>query len=238
MSSGQKKTDAAAVSNIDPDLKFRVTESYKAVRTNIMFSLIKKECKTVVITSSLPGEGKSTVAVNLAISLAQTDFRVLLVDTDLRKPKVNRFLNLPNVPGLTNLLGGMNTVQEVLHSTKYPNLQVICAGVTVPNPSEMLASEQMTEFVASVQGQYDYVIFDSTPINLVSDGLPLAKNSDGVILVVRDRRSNHKDLEKTIKSLELIDAKILGFVLNGVETAKRHRYRYGYGYGYGYGPKS
>ncbi|MBQ9414970.1 MAG: CpsD/CapB family tyrosine-protein kinase, partial [Clostridia bacterium] len=141
--SPEKKAETSLTDKMDGALKFKVVESYKALRVNIMFSIIKKGCKSFVVSSSMPGEGKSTIAVNTAIALSQMDARVLLIDSDLRRPKVNRFFGLQSTPGLSNYLIGMNTIDEVLHSTPYPNLKVFCAGSRVPNPSELLASAQM-----------------------------------------------------------------------------------------------
>ena len=221
----KKRMVDSSLTEIDSSVKFRVTESYKAIRTNLIFSLMKKGCKTVVISSPLPSEGKSTSSVNIAISLAQTDMKVLLIDTDLRKPKIHRFLNINNVPGLTNYLGGMNALSDIIHQTKYPNLHVICSGTTVPNPSEMLASEQMQEFIEKLKEQYD-----STPLNIVSDALPLIKNSDGLILMIRENSSTYTELDKALNALELIDAKVLGIVLNGAQNSEHAKYNYSYKY--------
>lgn len=237
----QKSTSSitAKSEKVDEALKFRVVESYKALRANIMFSIIKSGCKSFVISSSLPSEGKSTIAVNTAIALSQTDARVLLIDTDLRRPKVNRFLGLSNTPGLSNYLIGMNTLDEVLHATSYPNLTVFCAGSRVPNPSELLASSQMETLLEQLREKFDYIVIDSAPLNVVSDTYPLIKKTDGVLLVVYQNRSSYKELDKTLKNLEVMDAKVLGFVMNGVTNKrKRSYYNSKYGYGYGYGNKS
>lgn len=234
----KKKNDGVNIAaNLDSDLRFRVTESYKSIRTNLCFSLIKSGCKTVVISSSLPGEGKSTVAVNIAISLAQMDVRVLLIDCDIRKPKVHRFLSLPSVPGLSNTLSSMNDLGEALHETKYANLDVICSGTTVPNPAELLASEQMNTLLQNLQQKYDYIILDTPPLNVVSDAIPLIKQSDGVVLVVRENRSTSTELKQTVESLQIVDGKIIGLILNDVDTKRKRysSYHYKYGYGYGYG---
>lgn len=234
-----KQDGANIAADLDSDLRFRVSESYKSIRTNLTFSLIKSGCKTVIISSSLPSEGKSTVAVNVAISLAQMDVRVLLIDCDIRKPKVHRFLSLPSVPGLSNLLSSMNDLSEVTHETKYANLDVICSGTTVPNPAELLASEQMQTLLQNLQQKYDYIIIDTPPLNVVSDAVPLIKNSDGVVLVVRENRSTTTELRQTVESLQMVDAKIIGLILNDVDSRRKryrsYRYNYGYGYGYGYG---
>ncbi len=225
----------------DEALKFRVVESYKTLRANIMFSIIHSGCKCFVISSSLPGEGKSTISVNTAIALSQTEARVLLIDTDLRRPKVNRFLDLPGTPGLSNYLIGMNSLEEVLHKTNYPNLTVLCSGSRVPNPSELLASDNMEALLNLLKTQFDYIILDSAPLNVVSDTYPLIKKTDGVLLVVYQNRSDYKELDKTLKSIEVVGGKVLGLVLNAAKPKRKRSYysdgRYGYG-GYGYGSSS
>ena len=220
------------ITEIDENIRFRVTESYKAIRTNLVLSIIKQGCKTVVVSSSLPGEGKSTASVNLAISLAQTEAKVLLIDCDLRKSRVHRFFKFQISPGLTNLLGDMATVEEAVQSTGYPNLQVICAGMKAPNPSELLASEQMAGLLRGFSERYDYIILDSPPINVVSDALPLIKLSDGVVMVVRENTTTFPTVTAALKNLELVDAKILGFVVNGVKEngGKYSNYKYKYKY--------
>ena len=223
---------------MDETLKFRVVESYKTLRANIMFSIIHSGCKCFVISSSLPGEGKSTISVNTAIALSQTDARVLLVDTDLRRPKVNRFLGLTGTPGLSNYLIGMNSLEEVLHSTNYPNLTVMCSGSRVPNPSELLASDNMEALLKLLRTQFDYIVLDSAPLNVVSDTYPLIKKTDGVLLVVYQNRSDYKELDKTIKSLDVMDGKILGLVFNGAKSKHKRSYYSDGKYGYGYGPGS
>lgn len=225
---------------MDEALKFRVVESYKTLRANIMFSIIHSGCKCFVISSSLPGEGKSTISVNAAIALSQTEARVLLIDTDLRRPKVNRFLDLPGTPGLSNYLIGMNSLDEVIHKTDYPNLSVLCSGSRVPNPSELLASENMEALLDLLKTQFDYIVLDSAPLNVVADTYPLIKKTDGVLLVVYQNRSDYRELDKTLKSLEVVGGKVLGLVFNGAKPKrKRSYYSDGkYGYGYGYGPTS
>lgn len=228
--------------NIDSAQKFRIEESYKSIRANIMLSVMKKGCKTIVVSSSAPGEGKTTTTANLAITIAEADQRVLLIDCDLRKPKIHHYFSLPNAPGLTNYLGASvnnsNNSKDIdlfsiIHKTKYQNLSVITSGSIPPNPAEILGSEPMTEFLEEVSKDFDYIIIDSTPINVVSDALPIIRESDGVVLVVRSYSSTHPELQKTLNSLKFIDAKILGFVVN-YETGKGARYgsfykKYGYG---------
>lgn len=219
----QSKDDNAA-------LNFQIKEAYKTARTNLVFSVIKDGCKKIVITSSYNSEGKTTTAVNLAIALAQqVDVKVLLIDCDLRKPKVDRFFSLSAAPGLTNVLGRIVKLDETIHTTKVENLDVLCSGVIPPNPSELLASEAMKELVAGLEPQYDYIIFDTPPINVVVDALPLITDSDGVVIVVREGKSTYPDLKKTMAALKRVDAKVLGMIMNGVEikTGKEgYLYRY------------
>lgn len=222
-------------SELDDRLKFKITEAYKVVRTNILFSLLKEGCKKIVISSSLAGEGKTTSAVHVAISLAQMNKKVLLIDADLRKPTLNQFFSLKNSLGLTNHLGHMAEVKDIINETAFQNLSVICAGLTVPNPSELLASSEMSFFLKDIESQYDYIIIDTPPLNVVIDALPLIDYSDGVILIVKAGASTFPALNKTIKSLEIINGKILGIIMNTVETKKKE----GYGYSnYGYYGKS
>lgn len=224
---------------MDPTLKFRVEEAYKSIRTNIMLSVLKKGCKIIVVSSSVAGEGKTTTTTNLAISIAQADQRVLLIDGDLRKPKVHHYFSIPNAPGLTNYLGAAANSRSsqkvdlfsIIHPTEYKNLSVIASGSIPPNPAEILGSEMMVDFLQSVSEHFDYIIIDTPPVNVVSDALPVIRESDGMVLVVRANSSTHPELQKALDALKFIDAKVLGFVVN-YESQKKSGYSY-YKYGYG-----
>ncbi len=240
--------------NISSDLKFRIEEAYKSIRANIMFSVVKKGCKIIVVSSSLPNEGKTTTTVNLAASISQADQRVLLIDGDLRKPKIHQYFSVSSAPGLTDYLSDVASARHkmdifgIIHPTKYENLSVITSGTIPPNPAELLGSDFMRDFLNGISKDFDYIIIDTPPLNVVSDALPLIRESDGIVLVVRDNQTTHPELQKAISSLEFIDAKILGFVVNFVESkagkgngASYDSYNYGgfgprrrYGY-YGYG---
>lgn len=211
---------------------FIVREAYKSIRTNIVLSILKKGCKRIIISSSIPGEGKTTTSSNIAVSLSQMEKKVLLIDADLRKPKIYKALNLPNTPGLTNVLSGLSTLDKAINKTKSSYLSVLCSGISVPNPSEMLASEALSELITEMEAYYDYIIIDTPPINVVADSLPLIKKSDGVLLVVRPYFNTHIELQKTIKSLQFIDAKILGFVLNNIPQDKISKFKGKYNYSY------
>ena len=138
--------------NMDPAQKFRIEEAYKSIRTNIMLSILKKGCKTIVVSSGSPAEGKTTTTINLAISIAQADQRVLLIDCDLRKPKMHHYFGVSNAPGLTNYIsdsvknnGPKTDLYSIIHRTEFPNLSLLCAGSIPPNPAELLGSEPMAD---------------------------------------------------------------------------------------------
>ncbi len=246
MGKKNKKKDSSASNRfllknaiMDPGLKFRVDEAYKSIRTNIMLSVMKEGCKTIVVTSSVASEGKTTTTTNLAISISQANQRVLLIDGDLRKPKIHHYFSIPNAPGLTNYLGasvnsrGSQKIDlfSVIHPTEYKNLSVMASGSIPPNPAEILGSEPMANFLKALSEHFDYIIIDSPPVNVVSDALPVIRESDGVIVVVRANASTHPELQKALDSLKFIDAKVIGFVVN-YETEKKSKYGY-YKYGYG-----
>lgn len=231
MKKQQSKRTTVLDVQMNPEMKFKLTESYKVARTNIAFSVLKQECKKIVVISSLAGEGKSTSAVNIAISLAQQmNVRVLLIDCDLRKPQVNRFFDLKNVPGLTDYLGRLCEKKDIIHTIENETLSVICCGTMVPNPSELLASDAMKEFLQSMEEEYDYIIIDTSPINVVIDALPLMKLTDGAAIVVKEGVSTHIELSKTIDKLKMADAKILGIILNNAKLQSKSNYKYSYTY--------
>lgn len=203
-----------------------------------MLSVIKNGCKTIVVSSSNAGEGKTTTSINLAISLSQADQRVLLIDGDLRKPKIHHYFSIPNAPGLTNFLSDVANNKSrnadlfnTVHPTEIANLSIITSGSIPPNPAEILGSELMSEFLKEISKHFDYIIIDTPPINVVSDALPVVRMSDGIIVVIKSNSSTHPELAKTIEALKFIQANILGFVVNFVEN-KSSRYSKKYGYTY------
>ena len=207
---------------------FAAKEAYRTIRTNLMFSLAKKGCRTILFTSSVQGEGKTTTAANVAFSLARSNKKVLLVDLDLRRPRVHRLVKKPNSPGLTNILSGFSTVEEACHRKVFPNLDVICAGTLSPNPSELVASEGMAELLKKMQPEYDFIILDTPPVNVVSDALTLVDHIDGIILIVRPNFTPRKEVQKAIEQIRFVGGKILGVVANAVTTEKKRAYgRYG-----------
>lgn len=230
---------------------FFIREAYKTLRTNTMFALAEQNgCKAVVVTSSLQGEGKSTTALNLAISFAQMENRVLLIDCDLRRPKLARLLDKRANVGLSNLLLDPSLLASAVLQSGIAHLDVILSGDIPPNPSELLGSVRMSELLSQLREQYDYILLDTPPVNMVTDAVVLAPKSDGVLFVVRAGQSERAPVMHAVEQLGYARVKILGFVLDDV-TASDSRYGYskykyknyghyvydGYG-GYGYGNSS
>ncbi len=211
-----------------------ISESYRTIRTSIMLSLIDKPLKVLQLTSVGPEEGKSTVASNLAVAMAQSGERVLLIDADLRKHKVDKIFKMDNSVGISNLILGDSDFSASMKTIKdIPNLNIITAGGQVPNPSELLGSHQMKEFLSRVRENYDYIILDSPPVMAVSDPLVLSSFADGVVLVVWGGVTGREVVEKAKQSLMGVNAKILGVVLNNVSVTKEDSYQY-YPYYYSY----
>lgn len=211
-------------------LGFQVRESYKKARTGIAYSLIKKGCKKIVFTSSMKSEGKTITSANIAVALAQqVNTKVLLLECDLRRPRVHVALGLTPTPGLTNYLNEECMLDEILKHTNTPNLMSICYGAIPPNPSELLSSEAMKDMVKELESRFDYIIFDTPPINVVVDAMPIIKLSDGVVIVVKNESTTYPNLNKAIDTVRRSDGKILGIIVNQVkmtDVKKDYYYRY------------
>lgn len=205
---------------------FMLQEAYKTLRTNLLFALRGEGCKRFCITSSMPGEGKSITILNLAISIAQTGKRVLLIDADLRRPALARLLAVNPAPGLSNVLADQATLSEAIRAETYPNLDVMLSGDVPPNPSELLSSEQMVKLVEDVSRKYDYVLVDAPPVNLVSDCCIVANMLDGIVLLARQGKARKDGVKQAINQLRLTECKVLGCVFNGVAVNPKKYYRY------------
>jgi polysaccharide biosynthesis transport protein len=211
-----KNEDDNKDDNID-DTNFALIEAYKSLRTNLRFTVRSDSCKKIIVSSPIPREGKSTTSTNLAIGIAQTGAKVLLMDCDLRKGRLHTFFSLKNTAGVSDTLSGMADVREIIRPTKYHNLHVITLGQFPPNPAELLGSIQMEELIKVLEKEYDYIIMDTPPVNIVSDSLSLVKLVDGVIIVVRENVTTHPNITNALSKFELVKANLLGFVINGVE---------------------
>ena len=225
---------------------FVTKEAYKAARTNIRFSLSgSKGGKKIIVTSASPGEGKTTTCLNLAIAFAQTDAKVLVIDADLRKPRIYRHLSIERENGLSDLLCGLIETKDAIKHCARHNLDCITSGQIPPNPAELLSSKEMEDLFEELSAKYDYIFVDTPPVTVVTEAAAMAKNANGVIVVVRQNSTIHESIERALANLKMADAKILGYILNGVDHSAygyktyNHKYKqYGYRYGYGYGEKS
>ena len=229
---------------------FSISEAYKSARTNIIFALANSEgCKKIIFTSAEPGEGKTTTVLNLCITFAQMDAKVLLMDCDLRKPRIHRYLGIEKSNGLSDVLAGLITPEEAIKHHQEYNLDCITAGQIPPNPVELLSSDAMDELLDHFSKQYDYIFIDSPPVTVVTDAASMAKKVDGYIILVRHNYSIHELLDKTRQTLNFAEAKILGYIINDIKAmpgigysrygvyGTRYKYRYRYRYGYKYGHK-
>lgn len=212
------------------DPKSPVSEAYRTLRTNIQFSGVDKALKIITITSSDAGEGKTTIICNLAITMALSGKKVILIDADLRKPGVHSKFMISNETGLTNILAQKKPLESVIKTASVKDLDIITSGPIPPNPSELLQSESMGNFLEDLKKKYDYILLDTPPVGMVTDAAILAAKSDGIILVVTSGKT-HIDEAKRAKQLLLnVDAKILGVVLNKVNRYEKGYYQKYYRY--------
>ncbi len=208
-------------------------ESIRTIRTGVFLSGLDRPHKVIVITSSVPGEGKTTVSSNLALAMAQME-RVVLIDADMRRPSVGKDFDIAgNKPGLSNLVAGECDLQECITRPEGSELDVISAGFMVPNPLELLSSKKFKDVIADLSARYDRVIIDSAPVQVVSDALVLATCADGVIYVVRSDATPINAVRSGVGRLRNVNQNIIGIVLNQVDTDSKSRYgAYGGDYGY------
>jgi capsular exopolysaccharide synthesis family protein len=208
------------------------SEAFRALRTNLQF-LDMDGGHSFVITSSLPAEGKSTTALNLALALADAGKNVALLDTDLRKPKVAEYLGIEGGAGLTDVLIGRAKVEDVMQAWGDRSMYVMPSGRIPPNPSELLGSHQMQELLAQLERSFDIVICDAPPLLPVTDAAILAKQTSGAIVIVSTGRTTTHQLSSAIDALDTVGARVAGLVLTMTPTKGPDSYGYGYGYGYG-----
>lgn len=203
-------------------------ESFRQIRTNLQFANIRNESKTILVTSSLAGEGKSTTATNMAIALAQDGKRVVLVDADLRRPSVATYLGLEGSAGLTTALIGSADVQGLLQPWGTDALYVLTSGQIPPNPSELLGSEAMRELLLKLEAEFDAIVIDVPPLIPVTDAAVLARYVGGVVLVVGAGKAKSPDVQKSLNSLKLVDSSVLGIVVNLLPPKGPDAYAYSY----------
>ncbi|WP_397536615.1 CpsD/CapB family tyrosine-protein kinase [Rummeliibacillus pycnus] len=209
------------------DSKSIISEQFRTIRTNITFSVTDEELKTLLVTSSIPGEGKSTNAANIGVVFAQEGKKVLIVDADMRRPTLHHTFRLSNTDGLSNVLIRKQTVQKAIQETAIVGLYVMTSGPLPPNPSELLASKTMEAFIKVVEQEYDLIIFDSPPLLPVTDAQILSHKCNGTLLIVDMNIAKKADVMKAKASLTNSQAKIMGVVLNNSALPGDH-YHYQY----------
>lgn len=228
---------------------FSVREAYKTARTNIMFALTtgQERCKKIVLTSAEPGEGKTTTVLNLSITFAQTGSKVLVIDGDLRKPRIHRYLHFDKKNGLSDLLIGTTDLTKAIRHHEKLNIDCIPAGQIPPNPVELLSNSNMDKLLEKLSSMYDYIFIDSPPVTVVSDATSMASMVDGYIVVVRHNYTIHELLSQARSSLLFAEGKVLGYIMNdirplgglsynqyGAYSNKYYSYKRKYGYGLRY----
>lgn len=219
--------------------QFDVDEIYRNLRTNIEFSQMDDEIQVISVASTIPSEGKSSVACNLARIMAAKYKDVLLIDCDLRHPSVHKMMKVSNRSGLTNIIAqfqdGLSVnsyegVQQVIFEGGQ-NLTLITAGHRVPNPSEVLGSKRMGRFLEQARKEFSYIIIDSPPVAVASDTIPLCNLSDGVLYVVDAKNADKRSVKMAINDLKRNGGNVIGLVMNKVDMSDEKRYGYGHGYG-------
>lgn len=212
--------------NILDDPKSYYAEAFRTIKTNIKYSSADKHKKVLLVTSTEAGEGKSTISSNLALSLSQDNKKVIIIDGDLRKPSVHKQFGISGSVGLTELLIGEKSINDIKHKVN-PYLDAITSGHIPPNPAELLASEEMEKLIEKLREEYDYVIIDTNPIGLVADAQILSSKVDGVILVARYEKTKKENLLSCKKMIDQVGGNTIGVVLNGIDE-KRGKYYYYY----------
>lgn len=207
-----------------------ISESYRSLRTNIDYSAIDEKIQVIMVSSAGPGEGKTTTITNLAITYAQSERKVVLIDADLRKPTAHHNFSISNRWGLSSVLSQQCTLEECIQMSNVPGLDVITSGTIPPNPAEMLGSNRMTAVIQQLRGMYDIILIDTPPLLAVTDAQIVATKSDGAIMVVDQGRVKRDIAKKAIQNLQTVNARILGVVLNNVKRkANEESYYYYYG---------
>jgi capsular exopolysaccharide synthesis family protein len=229
-----KASERPLIVQVDP--RSPRAESFRTLRTNLQFLDLGTGSRTFVMTSSMQSEGKSTTVANLAIALDSAGFRVILIDADLRRPRVAEYMEVEGNAGLTDVLIGRAELEDVAHPWGRGNLVVLPAGPIPPNPSELLGSRAMQDLIERLEGEFDYVLFDAPPLLPVTDAAILSKKASGAILAVASGKTHKGQLAAAVASLENVGAPIAGFVITMMPVKGPGAYGYGrYGYGYGYG---
>ena len=207
-------------------IPLNVQEAYKGVRTNIEFVLDKEGCKKIMISGPEIGVGSTTTCINLAASFAQAGKSTLIIDCDLRNLELNTLLQETNAPGLTEFLLKDVKLDAIIQKSGYDHLDIVCVGRGTAHPSEILSTEKFKSLMQQLEQKYEYIFVNTSPINLVADGRILASQMDGVVIVVKQDETTHKELEEMLGHLKKVNATILGTVLNGCRVSRKEKRKY------------
>ncbi len=239
---GKKNSSAGGRCKItsESNVPFVIKESYKSMRTNIMFAISAKNKKIITVSSSSPGEGKSTTASNIAISFAEAGKKILLIDADLRKPVQHKIFEVKNKVGFSEVIGNLNSFDDTVHRNIFENLDLLTSGTKPPNPSELLGSINTYEILKELSKIYDYIIIDTPPLNIVTDAVNISGEISGMIIVIKYASTTTDDISKSLKTVQLANGEILGMVINDINHKKNGSYysRYNKDYYSSYESKS
>lgn len=222
-----KKSNSDEYTLVD-EKDFHSVEAYKALRTNLEYSIMGDDCKAIIITSSVPKEGKTSIVANLGVYLTHVGKKVLLIDCDLRNPKLHRFFKMPNHIGVTNVIMKKYTLDGAVKKIN-DFLSILCSGPIPPNPAELLNSKDMHEIIKDVSKEYDYVLIDTPPASQLTDAIVLSPNTNGVLLVIKHASTHVEVIKQTIDNFKKVNATIIGTVISQITTKKlRGYYKYAY----------
>lgn len=224
-----KKKRAISPLYVHDKPKSTVSEKFRGIRSNIMFSSAEKEIQSLLITSEKPSSGKSTISANIAVTYAQAGYKTLIIDGDMRKPTQHYIFDLPNNSGLSNLIVNKATYTESIKETKVENLAILTAGPTPPNPSELIASTQFDEIYNELLSDYDFIVVDTPPVNTVTDAQVYAQTIQNCALVIDVEKNNKNEVKKAKDLINKAGGKLLGAILNKTAIDKSSSYYYYYG---------
>lgn len=231
------KTDPKKILNTNSS--FAVKEAYNTIRTNLLFTQQGESCPIFVVTSPTANNGKTINSINLAVSFAQMGKKTLLIDSDMRNPTIHKMFSIPVKNGLSEILAGL-TDNISVSKTDIENLSVLTAGKIPPNPAELLSSPRMDKLLEFVKEHYDCVFIDTPPVNLVTDSTIFAQKATGYVLIVKTDTTNIHDVRATVSNLQQVEANIIGFIVNDMNSEKKkyysyyRKYNYDYNYSYNY----
>ena len=211
---------------LDKETAFAVQESYRVLRTNVMFSLPGDGCKCVGVTSPAPGDGKSTTAANLAIALSQIGKKVILIDCDMRLPTVATTFGIPAAPGLSDFLVGQAKIEDAVRRSSLYGISILPSGNLPPDATGLLEDKQLDSLFSALKKIFDYIIVDLPPVNTVPDAMILSKYMDGFLIAVREQKTKHREIDQMLRQIHLADVRVLGFVNTGAAIKSGGYYYY------------